>query len=486
MLCPTCGKEAPEGSAYCAACGAPLTGAATESFARPPHSPADSPRQSSSSAPIGQARFIPGTLLAGRYRIVALAGKGGMGDVYRADDLKLGMTVALKFLPPALTQDSSSLERFHREVRVARQVSHPNVCRVFDVGEADHHVFLTMEFVDGEDLASLLRKIGRLPPDKALDIARQLCAALAATHEHGVIHRDLKPANVMIDGRGRVRMTDFGLAGAVEEIGEGDVRAGTLVYMAPEQLEGREVSVRSDIYSLGLLLYEILTGKRAFEASTLAELQRLHESSTPTSPSDVVKDLDPTIERVILRCLEKDPRKRPPSALQVAAALPGGDPLAAALEAGETPSPEMVAAAGEGEGIRPAIAWACLATTVLLVVAVVFLNDRTKLFAFAPPEKPPELLTERAREVLQTAGYTEPAADSAYGFSRGGEFLEYIQKNDKSKTRWENLEIGAVTFWYRQSPRVRRSLGCRISTSSSCSGWPIEMRNCSLRPPVPW
>jgi serine/threonine-protein kinase len=197
-------------------------------------------------------RLPPGVVLAGRYRIVGLLGRGGMGEVYRADDLKLRQAVALKFLPPSVAGDRR-LARFYDEVRIAREVSHPNVCRVHDLGEADGHHFLSMEYVDGEDLASLLRRIGRLPADKGLEIARQLCAGLAAAHEKGVLHRDLKPANVMIDGRGRVRLTDFGIADLAERIRSG-TGAGTPAYMAPEQFAGREVSVRSDVYSLGLVL----------------------------------------------------------------------------------------------------------------------------------------------------------------------------------------------------------------------------------------
>jgi serine/threonine-protein kinase len=307
----------------------------------------------SSSDPIGGGRFTPGQIIAERYRVVALAGRGGMGEVYRAEDLKLAQVVAIKFLPEALSQDPSALARFHAEVRTARQVSHPNVCRVFDIGEADGILFLTMEYVYGEDLASVVRRIGRLSPDKATEIARQICAGLSAAHERSVIHRDLKPANIMLDGAGKIRITDFGLAGVAASIKGAEVRAGTPVYMSPEQLAGRDVSTKSDIYSLGLILYEILTGKRVFEASTLPELMKLRESGTITNPSTLVRDLDPLIERVILRCLEAEPEKRPTTALQVAAALPGGDPLAAALAAGETPSPQMVAAAGETTGLSP-------------------------------------------------------------------------------------------------------------------------------------
>src|SRR5689334_18633407 len=156
--------------------------------------------------------LTPGTLLAERYRIVGLVGRGGMGEVYRAEDLKLGQAVALKFLTKEVTDRADRLIRFHQEVRLARQISHPNVCRVHDIGETDGQHFLSMEYIDGEDLASLLRRIGRLPSDKALELARQLCAGLAAAHSGNVLHRDLKPANVLIDGRGRAHLADFGLA----------------------------------------------------------------------------------------------------------------------------------------------------------------------------------------------------------------------------------------------------------------------------------
>jgi molybdate transport repressor ModE-like protein len=250
--------------------------------------------------------------------------------VYRADDLLLGQSVALKFLPAGAMASAPALNRFRNEVRTARQVSHPNVCRVYDIGEADGLTYLSMEYVDGEDLASLLRRIGKLPPEKALEIARQLCAGVAAAHDKGVIHRDLKPANIMLDRKGQVRVTDFGIAAVAEQIR--DARSGTPAYMSPEQLAGKEVTARSDIYSLGIVFCELLTGKRPpLEAN--------------------ITGVDPVVEQVIRRCLEPAPEMRPGSALLVAAALPGGDPLAAALTRGETPAPEVVANA-PGRGYR--------------------------------------------------------------------------------------------------------------------------------------
>jgi serine/threonine-protein kinase len=223
-------------------------------------------------------------MLANRYRIVGLLGRGGMGEVYRADDLKLGQPVALKFLPAPLERDQARLDRFLNEVKTGLKVSHPNVCRVHDIGEVDGQHYLSMEYIDGEDLASLLRRIERLPRTKAVQIARQLCAGLAAAHEQGVLHRDLKPANVMIDGRGKAKITDFGLASLAEAIEGDEVRAGTPQYMSPEQHAGREVTVRSDIYSLGLVLYELFTGKRAFDAATPADIKKLQEAGDLALP----------------------------------------------------------------------------------------------------------------------------------------------------------------------------------------------------------
>src|SRR5436190_8447109 len=304
---------------------------------------ATTPSSSGTPQTPGTSRLTPGAIVAGRYRLVALLGRGGMGEVYRADDLTLDQPVALKFLPEGVATDPAQLAQFHNELRTARQVSHKNVVRLYDLGESDGRRFLTMEYVDGEDLASLLRRIGRFPQDRAVAIARQLCAGVAAAHERGVIHRDLKPHNVMIDGDGDVRITDFGIATAAADAGA--ALAGTPQYMAPEQLAGSAASVKTDLYSLGLCLFEIFTGKRPYEAKSIPDLKALHDTGPLTTPSSVVPDLDPAVERVILRCLAREPDKRPASALAVAAALPGGDPLAAALAAGETPSPEVPAAA---------------------------------------------------------------------------------------------------------------------------------------------
>jgi serine/threonine-protein kinase len=337
-----------------------------------------------------------------------------MGEVYRANDLLLGQPVALKFLLPATTASESALSRFRNEVRTARQVSHPNVCRVYDIGEVDGLTYLTMEYVDGEDLASLLRRIGKLSQEKALEITRRLCAGLAAAHDQGVVPRDLKPGNIMLDGKGQVRITDFGLASLVEEVG--DVRSGTPAYMAPEQRAGKEVTTKSDIYALGIVLYELFTGKRPSRESKKTEL-------------------DPAVERVVPRCLEEDPRMRPASPLSVAAALPGGDPLLAALAAGEIPSPDVVANAGAIEGLRVPVAVACLAVIILAFAAFSFLERHRAIVSQIPMENSPEVLASQARAIAKSLGYTERPVDTAFGWEYNEDYLHYIsaQKDDAGR-----------------------------------------------------
>ena len=406
----------------------------------------------SSSDSIDHGRFAPGLILDNRYRILSLLGRGGMGEVYRADDLRLGQPVALKFLPENIGRDPVRLAQFHNEVRTARQVSHPNICRVHDVGEVDGQLYLSMEYVDGEDLGTSLRRIGRFPEDKATDIARQLCAGLAAAHERGVLHRDLKPANVMLDRAGKVRLMDFGLATIGPAV---NVRAGTPAYMAPEQLLGREVTARSDIFALGLVLYELYTGRRAFTASTIADLVTQHETGVPAAPTEIIGALDPSIERAILRCLDRHPGRRPASALAVSAALPGGDPLAAALAAGETPSPQMLAAAGEGAGLSPRTALAVVSFIVMGAVASLAINAHFSVLARLQPEFSADVLAAKARDTIGQLGYEARPVDRAFDFDWDRSFIRSALRRNNPTPRWTDLVLqrpAPLVFWYRESP----------------------------------
>ena len=401
-------------------------------------------------------RFVPGAMFGKRYRILGLLGRGGMGEVYRADDLELGQTVALKLLPADLTGDRAALDLLRNEVRVARHIAHPNVCRVYDIGEVEGQYFVSMEYVDGEDLASLLHRIGRLSKEKGLDIIVQLTAGLAAAHRLDVLHRDLKPANVMIDGHGRVRVMDFGLAGFTEELRGSREVAGTLSYMAPEQLAGKGATARSDVYALGLVMYELLTGRRAYGPGSVDEIRKARASGPPEPPSSMVSDLDPAVERVVMWCLEADPSRRPDSANTVAKSLPGGDPLAVAIAAGETPSPEMVAAAGGQGSMRTATAVASLIWIILGMLIVAGLNNKMALFRLAGLEKPPVVLADRARRVLSSLGLEKEPGARAFGLGLDRAFLRHIERTDSTATRWQQLpeaKYPVYTFWYKESPR---------------------------------
>jgi serine/threonine-protein kinase len=462
--CASCKQESSGDGKYCPFCGAvltPVSSAPTESGI------GSDPASTWSSSNPDSSRYIPGTIIDGRYRVVGLLGRGGMGEVYRADDLKLGRPVALKFLPGDVVQDQVRLDRFLNEVRTALTVTHPNVCRVHDIGEVDGQHYLSMEYVDGEDLGSLLRRIGRLPEAKAVQVARQLCSGLAAAHEQGILHRDLKPANVMIDGRGRAKLTDFGLATLAQQVGETDLGAGTPAYMSPEQLEGREVTVRSDIYSLGLVLYELFTGRRAFDAATSAQLKRLLESSTPTNPSSHVENLDPAVERTILRCLDPNPADRPVSALAVSASLPGGDPLAAAIAAGETPSPEMVANAGETGALAPRIGAVLLGFVLLGLVGIAAGLVRFSVPGRVALEKPPEALIVEAKEVLDLTGRNITPRDRSHSFIYDNDYFTYVESEELNTDWWNDIATARpapIQFWYRESPRPLVATGFFVAS----------------------
>ncbi|MGK2858339.1 MAG: serine/threonine-protein kinase, partial [Thermoanaerobaculia bacterium] len=393
-------------------------------------------------------RFSPGDVLDERYRIVALLGKGGMGEVYRADDLKLGQPVALKFLPHDVFHPAA-LERLYSEVRLGRRISHPNVCRLYDIGEWKGNHFVTMEYIDGEDLASLLRRIGELPRGKAVELAQNICAGLAAAHGIGVVHRDLKPANIMIDGRGHAIITDFGLAALAEELEGRSETAGTPEYMAPEQLHGGEVTHKSDLYALGLILYEMFTGRRRYEGRSVAEIRQLHESDDPSSISRETKSIDPVIQQVVLRCLEHDPGERPRSIHSVIAALPGADPLQAALDAGETPSPAMVAAAGRSGELPVRSVAALVLAGILILVAAVWLKQRTELYGVRPLPNHPRVLEAEAREVLELTGFDAPRRDSSF-------YLGLDQRSSSARPDFDTTSIhpSPMVFHYRQSPEV--------------------------------
>ena len=408
----------------------------------------------SSSGAIDHGRFAPGTLLGGRYRIIERLGRGGMGEVYRADDLKLGQPVALKFLPADVDRDPARLTQLHTEVRMARQVSHPNVCRVYDIDEIDGSTFLSMEYVDGEDLASLLRRIGRFPEERALEIARQICAGLAAAHERGVVHRDLKPANVMLDGAGKVRITDFGLAGVV---GRSAPRRHARLHGAGAARRRRGHGPQRHLLARPRALRDLHRPARARRqeprgADSQARAVRASRRRPRSSRRSIRRS-----KLAIMRCLKPQPEERPASALAVAAALPGGDPLAAALAAGETPSPEMVAAAGQTDARAPGDRrWLVVAFVVAALLVCAAAGDRYLLYARVPMQKSLDSLQDRARDIMVSLGYPLD------GHRLGARTVDQLRRRQphlahehRRQNRWDALNrrtSPVMLFWYRSSP----------------------------------
>ena len=340
-------------------------------------------------AQVEAAQFAPGQMFAGRYRMVARIGRGGMGDVWRADDVILQTPVALKLIASTAADQSG---RILNEVRLARQITHPAVCRVFDVGNADGVVFFTMELVDGEDLAALVRRVGRLPSEKVADIARQLCGGLAAAHAQGVLHRDLKPGNVLINNQGQVRITDFGIAISQHQPASHSL-TGTPAYMAPEQRAiGATLSPQTDIYALGLMLYELLVGQHPFRQQSAAV--------SPPRPSSLVPSVDPQLERVIMEALSIDPIGRPASATDFAARL--AQPV-------ERVSGNTTRAPASGSGRR--LSWWIIGPAVAAVVGII----AVALTFFVSPTAGARTLTAQDTIVIADFENTtnEPVFDGA-------------------------------------------------------------------------
>ena len=407
-------------------------------------------------------RFKPGTLLLDRYRIVARLGQGGMGEVYRADDLILEQPVALKFLAQGAEALGPRLEQLRAEVRLARQISHPNICAVYDIGEAAQTPFISMEFIDGEDLQALLEDAGRVTSEEGLDLAKQMAAGIYAAHQKGIIHRDLKPANIMVDAHGQVRITDFGLAQLTADGGSGPL-AGTPAYMAPEQLRGEELSEQSDLYAFGLILYELFAGQPAHEVSSLQQLLQVRSLDTEVALSEYNGQLDLAVEEVIEACLRHDPAIRIKSALTVFQMLPGNSPLEAALAMGHTPSPEQVAASVEQPLLSTRVIVTLLLAAVVSLVLNLALSEQSSLLSGAHFRESPAAMRGGARAWLDELEIPRLPHSSA-GLRGNQGASDYDPIDDRLRSAWkkgrreyQRLEQPAAGwFWYRESQTTLR------------------------------
>lgn len=295
-------------------------------------------RQTSQSPPsstpsvAGISAFLslqPGVLFGGRYEILGILGQGGMGAVYKARDRELDRLIALKVIRPELATDPAILQRFKQELILSRNITHKNVVRIFDLGEAEGIRFISMEYVDGEDLRTLLRRAGKFTPQEAISVIEQVCRALDSAHSEGVIHRDLKPQNIMRDRHGRIVVMDFGLARSLGDSGLTQTGAlvGTLEYMSPEQAMGSTLDQRSDIFSVGLIFFELLTGKAPYHADTAIASLMKRTREDAKSASDVDASVPRSLSAIVSRCLEREPANRYHSAVELLQQLSTGKPI---------------------------------------------------------------------------------------------------------------------------------------------------------------
>ncbi len=300
MKCPKCLFENPDNSHFCNNCGIPV----------PISTRLSSTQEETRTAP--DQEFAVGNMLFKKYQVLEELGRGGMGRVYKVLDKEIKEEIALKLINPDISTDERTIERFRNELKLSRQISHRNVCRMYEFHEEEGQYYITMEYVPGEDLKTSIKRIGPLTPGKFIFIAKQICAGLAEAHRLGVIHRDLKPRNIMIDKEGNVRIMDFGIARSLRTEGVTDtgVMIGTPEYMSPEQVEGRGTDHRSDIYSLGIILFEMLTGELPFQGKTPISVALKHKTEFPPDPKDINAQIPEELSQMILKCLEKDKSRR--------------------------------------------------------------------------------------------------------------------------------------------------------------------------------
>jgi serine/threonine protein kinase len=310
MKCPECQTELPEGKNFCGNCG-------IEFHPEKEHSPL-------TKTIIRPLDSLPnGLMFAERYRIIEELGRGGMGTIYRALDTKLEEEIALKLIRPEIALDSMAIKRFQHELRTARRIVHKNIGRMYELMEDAGTHYITMEYIPGEDLRHLIRKVGPLPLKKSLKLGKQICSGLAEAHRQGIVHRDIKPGNIMIDRTGDARILDFGISRSMQADGmtHFGVAVGTPEYMSPEQIEAVDIDYRSDIYSLGIVLYEMVTGDLPFKGETALSVAVKHKNEIPKDPRELNDQIPEELGGLIMQCLEKDRTRRFQSADELGKAL---------------------------------------------------------------------------------------------------------------------------------------------------------------------
>ena len=423
--CTKCQTENPEDAQFCKGCGAPL-----------PKTPEAVPTRTAETA---QEELTTGSSFAGRYQIIEELGKGGMGKIYKVLDKETNEKITLKLIKPEIASDKETIQRFRNELITARKVSHRNVCRMYDLNKEKENYYITMEYVSGENLKAFIRRAAPLSTAKTISVAKQICEGLMEAHKLGVIHRDLKPSNIMVDEAGDVRIMDFGIARSLKSKGltGSGVMIGTPEYMSPEQVEGKGVDKRSDIYSLGVILYEMATGRAPFEGETPFAIGMKHKGEKPPEPKEINPQVSDDLNRLILKCLEKEKEKRFQSAGEVRSELnriEQGLPLTEkeAFRRKPTTSREINVTFSPKKIFIPSLLVAILIITALAVwspwtkkQAVPVLQDKPSIavlpFADLSPQKDQEyfcdgLVEELINRLTNISNLRVPARASSFSF----------------------------------------------------------------------
>jgi serine/threonine protein kinase/Tfp pilus assembly protein PilF len=427
MKCPQCQFENPGDTRFCGSCGAPL------------HPSQESVPSRTETLQTPRKELASGSLFAGRFQVIEELGKGGMGKVYKVLDKDLDVKIALKLLKPEISSDEETIARFRNELKVARTVTHKNVCRMYDFGRAEGTYFITMEYVPGEDLKSTITRVGQLSVGKTIAVIKQVCDGLAEAHRLGVVHRDLKPQNIMLDREGNARIMDFGIARTFRTKGltGGNVMIGTPEYMSPEQVEGKDLDHRSDIYSLGIILFEMLTGRIPFEGESVLSVALKQETQPPPDPRTINSQIPEDFSRLILKCLEKDRVKRFQSAEEVQAEL-------AKIEKG-VPTTERVIPRPTRLTSREITVKFTLKKLFIPALVVIAIITAGLLALFLIPKKEP------ARRSIAVISFKNQTGDKAF---------DYLQEAIPNLliTSLEQSKYLRVTTWERMKD-VLRQLG---------------------------
>jgi len=445
MKCPQCRFDNQPGTRFCGQCSAAL----------PSSTGAESSRSQTMSLPLRE--LASGATFAGRYEVIEELGKGGMGRVYKVLDKEVREKLALKLLNPEIAGDERTIERFRNELKLARQISHRHVCRMHDLGREEGAYYITMEYVAGEDLKSFIHRVGQLPVGKAVAVARQVGEGLAEAHRLGIVHRDLKPQNIMIDRDGQAKIMDFGIARSVKAKGltGAGVIVGTPEYMSPEQVDGKDPDQRSDIYALGLVLYEMLTGRLPFEGDTPLSTAVKQKTEPPPDPKKFNPHISEELKRVILKCLDKSRDKRYRSADELAADLAA---LEAALPRTTTPLPVRKPMTSRQITVQFTLRKLWIPALVLLVLAAAFTVWQLI------PRKPAD------RPSLAVFGFKNQTGDASY---------DYLQEAIPNLliTSLEQSGRFRVTSWARLNDLLRQSGTPRTAALDEETGYDLCRRD---------